>query len=223
MTDIAIWSDFRGVFTPPLAEGVRRFCEDRNFTPAQILPCLRAIGERHGCPDGMAVLDSGVLDERRWTREIERELLDRFGVRADLSDFGPRWWSDRRVDEAWVAALREWRAAGAFVGLMSNMPAEWSVHLGSFPSVADAFDEVLLSCDVGTRKPEGEMFRLAEARSGLAPRFNVLVDDLPENVEGARRAGWSGVLSGGDATESAIAHIDSMVRDATAISEGVAR
>ncbi|MFD8703243.1 HAD-IA family hydrolase [Kitasatospora sp. NPDC059648] len=223
MTRIAIWSDFRGVLTPPLAEGVRRFCEGTDFTPAQITQCLRAIGERHGCPDGMAVLDSGVLDERRWTGEIERELLSRFDVSADLSDFATRWWSDRRLDEDWVAALRKWRAAGAFVGLMSNLPVEWRGHLAAFPAVADGFDDVVLSCDVGTRKPETRIFRLAEARSGLAPRFNVLVDDLPGNVAGAQRAGWGGVLSGGDATTSAIALIDSMISGSAAICEGVSR
>ncbi|MBD0670556.1 HAD-IA family hydrolase [Streptomyces sp. CBMA156] len=223
MTRIAIWSDFRGVLTPPLAEGVRRFCEGADFTPAQIMRCLRAIGERHGSPDGMAVLDSGVLDERRWTGEIERELLSRFDVSADLSDFATRWWSDRRLDEDWAAALRKWRAAGAFVGLMSNLPVEWRGALTAFPAVADGFDDVLLSCDAGTRKPETRIFRLAEARSGLAPRFNVLADDLPGNVAGAREAGWGGVLSGGDATTSAIALIDSMMSGTAAICEGVSR
>ncbi|MEU3726611.1 HAD-IA family hydrolase [Streptomyces sp. NPDC031705] len=223
MTTLAIWSDFRGVLTPPLSEGVRRFCEGRNFTPEQIRRSLRAIGERHGCPDGMAVLDSGVLDERRWTAEIERELLDRFGITADLSDFRSRWWSDQRTDEDWVAALTEWRAAGAFIGLLSNLPAEWRTPLASFPAVADVFDDVLLSCDVGTRKPEADMFRLAEARTGLAPRFHVLADDLPENVAGARQAGWSGVLSGGGATKSAIALINCMLSREAATHEGESR
>ncbi|MGH3860532.1 HAD-IA family hydrolase, partial [Actinokineospora sp.] len=184
MTRYAIWSDFRGVLTPPVSEGVRQFCEGEAFAPEQIFECLRAIGRRHDCPDGMAVLDSGILDERQWTREIERELRERFGVRADLADFGATWWSDQRIDRAWVDAVRAWRAEGVFVGLMSNLPLEWKGHLESFPAVADLFDDVLLSCDIGARKPEPEIFSVASARSGREPRFCVLVDDLPDNVAG---------------------------------------
>ncbi|MCG8917193.1 HAD-IA family hydrolase [Actinokineospora sp. PR83] len=223
MRRLAVWSDFRGVYTPPLAEGVRRFCAGTAHTPAQVVECLRAIAARHGCPDGMAVLDSGVLDERSWTREIERELVERFDVTADLSGFAARWWSDQRVDRAWVAALRRWRGAGVFVGLLSNLPVEWKGYLATFPGVADTFDAVLLSCDVGTRKPDAEMFRLAAARSGLDPRSTVLVDDLVENVAGARRAGWLGVVSGGESTRAAIALVDRMVSGEAAISEGVSR
>lgn len=211
----AIWTDFRGVLTPPLREGLRTYCEGKEFTPEQLGQCLRALAERHGCPDGMAVLDSGVLDEREWAGEIEQELSTRFGLDADLSSLGPEWWSDRRIDAEWFAALRTWREAGAFVGMISNLPADWKEHLAAFSAWDGVFDAVLLSCDVGTRKPDAEMFRLAESRSGLPPARNVLVDDLDDNVAGARRAGWVGVTGGGGSTRAAIAHIESLVHGTT--------
>ncbi|WP_328537736.1 HAD-IA family hydrolase [Streptomyces sp. NBC_00344] len=208
----AIWTDFRGVLTPPLREGLRAYCEGKEFTPGQLGQCLRAIADRYGCPDGMAVLDSGVLDERQWAAEIEQELSARFGVDADLSRLGSEWWGDRRIDAEWLAALQSWREEGAFVGLISNLPADWKDHFASFSSWAEMFDEVLLSCDLGTRKPDVEMFRLAESRSGLPPESNVLVDDLDDNIAGARRAGWFAVVGGGDSTRAAIQQIDSIVR-----------
>ncbi|MDQ3787782.1 MAG: HAD-IA family hydrolase [Actinomycetota bacterium] len=215
MTRHAVWSDFRGVLTPPLAEGIRRFCHGREFTPDQLRECLRAIARRHHCPDGMAVLDSGVLDERRWTGEIERELAARYGVRADLSDFNAAWWDDRRVDHAWTAALRSWRRRGIFVGLVSNLPLDWKAGLAAFTAASgldELFDDVVLSCDVGVRKPDAALFRVAESRSGLPPRFNILADDLAGNVAGADQAGWTGVLAGGDATQDAITRIESILR-----------
>jgi FMN phosphatase YigB (HAD superfamily) len=221
MTDYAVWSDFRGVLTPPLAEGVRGFCAGRGFSPAQLMACLRVIARRHDCPDGMAVLDSGVLDERQWTREIERELAALYGVDADLSDFNAAWWSDRRVDPAWVAAVRSWRAGGIFVGLMSNLPVDWKASFAAFADFDELFDDVLLSCDVGARKPEPAIFRAAEVRSGLESRFNILADDLADNVAGARRAGWLGVFAGGDAARDAITHIESILRMPHVAREGV--
>lgn len=208
----AVWTDFRGVLTPPLREGLLAYCAGKEFTPEQLGTCLRAIADRHGCPDGMAVLDSGVLTERQWAAEIERELSGRFGVEADLSRVGAEWWSDRRTDDEWLTALRTWRDAGIFVGMISNLPPDWKGHFADFASWDGLFDEVLLSCDLGTRKPESAMFRLAESRSGLPPEANVLVDDLADNVAGARRAGWVGVLGGGGSTRAAVEQIDSLVR-----------
>ena len=208
----AIWTDFRGVLTPPLREGLRRYCEGKEFAPEQLGQCLRAIAERHGCPDGMAVLDSGVLDEREWAGEIEQELSARFAVDADLSNLGAEWWSDRRLDDEWVSALRRWREAGAFVGLISNLPSDWKGHFAGFAGWDGMFDGILLSCDAGARKPDVEMFRLAESRSGLPAVANVLVDDLDDNVAGARRAGWVGVIGGGGSTRAAIGRIESLMR-----------
>lgn len=222
MTDYAVWSDFRGVLTPPLAEGVRNFCDGREFTPAQLMACLRVIARRYDRPDGMAVLDSGILDERQWTLEIERELAALYGVRTDLSDFGADWWSDQRVDPDWVAAVRSWRARGIFVGLMSNLPVDWKAGFAAFADFDELFDDVVLSCDVGARKPEPAIFREAESRSGLPPRFSILADDLTDNVAGARRAGWLGVLVEGGAAQDAIAHVESILRGAD-VAEGVVR
>ncbi|MFF9274407.1 HAD family hydrolase [Streptomyces griseosporeus] len=210
----AIWTDFRGVLTPPLREGLRAYCVGKEFTPAQLGQCLRVIADRYGCPDGMAVLDSGILSERQWAAEIERELAGRFGITADLSRLGSEWWSDRRVDAVWLAALRRWRQAGAFVGLVSNLPVDWKPYFTAFLDWDELFDDVLLSCDTGTRKPDAALFRLAESRTGLPPEAHVLVDDLDANVAGARRAGWTGVTGGGDHTPAAVERIDALVRAA---------
>ncbi|WP_329120900.1 HAD family hydrolase [Streptomyces sp. NBC_01465] len=208
----AVWTDFRGVLTPPLREGLRVYCLGKPFSPEQLGQCLRAIADRYGSPDGMAVLDSGTLDEREWTAEIAQELSDRFAVDADLSALGVEWWSDRRIDSKWLDALRTWREAGVFVGLISNLPPDWRAPFLDFADWDGLFDQVLLSCDHATRKPEAGMFRLAQSYSGLPPEANVLVDDLDANVAGARAAGWTGVLGGGAATDAAVQQINSIVR-----------
>ncbi|MGY0020186.1 HAD-IA family hydrolase [Streptomyces sp. YJ-C3] len=218
----AVWTDFRGVMTPPLQEGLRTYCEGKSFTPAQLGTCLRSIADRHNSPDGMAVLDSGILDERQWTAALETELAAQYLIEADLSELGAEWWADRRVDTRWLTALRTWREAGVFVGLISNLPVDWKAPFAEFADWDGLFDAVLLSCDLGTRKPEPQMFELAEAVSGLPAPSNVLVDDLEANVAGARRAGWQGVIGGGDSTASAIAHIESFVR-VRAHQQGAAR
>jgi putative hydrolase of the HAD superfamily len=51
-----------------------------------------------------------------------------------------------------------------------------------------------MSCAVGLRKPDPEMFAHVEAQLGVKPDECVLVDDFAANVAGARAAGWHGLL-----------------------------
>jgi epoxide hydrolase-like predicted phosphatase len=58
---------------------------------------------------------------------------------------------------------------------------------------AGLFDAVVISGEVGLRKPDPEIFRLTARRIGLPPRRCVFVDDLAANVRGAAAVGMVGV------------------------------
>lgn len=58
---------------------------------------------------------------------------------------------------------------------------------------AGMFDAVLISGEVGLRKPEPEIYLLAAERLGLSPDECVFVDDLKINVRGAVAVGMVGV------------------------------
>jgi putative hydrolase of the HAD superfamily len=57
-----------------------------------------------------------------------------------------------------------------------------------------AFDQVILSCLEGMRKPFPEIYRLTAERLGVLREEVLLIDDREENVEGARRAGLKAIL-----------------------------
>ncbi len=56
------------------------------------------------------------------------------------------------------------------------------------------FDGLVLSHEVGARKPRAEFFHAALRLAGCAARACVFIDDLPANVEGARALGWHGIV-----------------------------
>jgi putative hydrolase of the HAD superfamily len=56
------------------------------------------------------------------------------------------------------------------------------------------FDAVVISGEVGMRKPERRIFTHTADLLRLPPRACVMVDDLPWNVDGAREAGMAAVL-----------------------------
>lgn len=58
---------------------------------------------------------------------------------------------------------------------------------------AGLFDAVVISGEVGLRKPDAEIFLLTARRMGLRPRQCVFVDDLAVNVTGAVAVGMIGV------------------------------
>jgi len=60
--------------------------------------------------------------------------------------------------------------------------------------IGDAFDEMIISSEVGIMKPAPEIFQIALARTDTRPEESVFIDDFIENVEGAQHAGMHAVL-----------------------------
>ncbi|QFZ24141.1 HAD family phosphatase [Saccharothrix syringae] len=208
----AVWTDFDGVVTPPvdlaLAEVSRRV--GRGLTPDLLRSAMEAVGRSMGT-DAMAPLDTPLLTEEQWARQVEQVLLERHELRVDLSDFGGKWFADRPADEHWVEFLMALRRSGFFVGLLSNTPPAWERHWRRLVAADLLFDAVVSSHQVRCRKPEAAIFDLAAARAGLAPDQCVLVDDQEVHCEGARAAGWHAV------------HFTDVPRAASALNELLSR
>jgi putative hydrolase of the HAD superfamily len=67
--------------------------------------------------------------------------------------------------------------------------ADYPRHL--FP---DMFDVVVISGEVGMRKPEERIFRHAAGLLGLAPAQCVFIDDIEVNVAAAEALGMTAIL-----------------------------
>ena len=55
------------------------------------------------------------------------------------------------------------------------------------------FDDWIASCDVGLRKPDPMIYRLALERMGVKPQAAVYIDDRPELVEAGREVGLTAI------------------------------
>jgi HAD superfamily hydrolase (TIGR01509 family) len=58
----------------------------------------------------------------------------------------------------------------------------------------DAFDLLVISAEVGLLKPDPRIYELALHSAGVKPAAALLVDDMPENAEGALAAGMAAIL-----------------------------
>jgi len=88
-----------------------------------------------------------------------------------------------------VPAIRELRAAGYKLGIVSNGNSNLE-RIG----LAGLWDDVVLGPDHGLAKPDPAIFRLVEDRLGCRAEQTVCVgDDLDRDVRGPQEAGWRAV------------------------------
>jgi putative hydrolase of the HAD superfamily len=80
------------------------------------------------------------------------------------------------------------------VGLISNAWPEVRRLLETTWRIADAFDPLILSPEVGLVKPNPAIFRQALVRAEALPAQTVFVDDFPENADAARGLGMQAVV-----------------------------
>lgn len=105
--------------------------------------------------------------------------------------------ADLRLEPKVVDAVESLRERGVRVAVLSN---SWGSH--PFDPYApfnlnERFDVVVISDQVGLRKPEPEIFMLAADRLGLPPEACVFVDDVARYLEPARALGM-GVIHGSE-------------------------
>ena len=92
-------------------------------------------------------------------------------------------------------ALAALDARGLLLGLGSNYDDRLWPVLAGFPELGFARERVLISADVGVRKPGAEFFRRAAEAAGCAPGEVLFVgDDLANDYEGATAAGMPAIL-----------------------------
>ena len=86
--------------------------------------------------------------------------------------------------------IRTLRGAGFGTALLSNSWGCEEYPRADFPGL---FDTVVISAEVGMRKPEPEIFVHAAATLGLEPAECVFIDDVAANIAAAVACGMTGV------------------------------
>ena len=81
------------------------------------------------------------------------------------------------------------------VGLLTNATSQLVRHLLNVNQLEPLFDAIVVSSEVRSAKPDREIYEIALRKLSSAPSESVMVDDNPDNIEGAVRAGMSGLVS----------------------------
>jgi putative hydrolase of the HAD superfamily len=121
--------------------------------------------------------------------EFERRIAPLLGVEPDGLVRGLL--ADLRPDPLMTDAVAQARAAGIRVGVISNSwgTAPFDPYAGY--RLDEQFDAVVISSDVGIRKPDPAIYLLAADKLGVTPTLCVFVDDIPSNLGPAREVGMA--------------------------------
>ncbi len=98
------------------------------------------------------------------------------------------FWGGDRLDTELVDYIRALRPRYR-TALLSNAWSDLRQILQERWRVVDAFDEVIISAEVGLMKPDPRIYQLAVTRLGVTPAEAVFIDDFPLNVRAAQESG----------------------------------
>jgi epoxide hydrolase-like predicted phosphatase len=171
--------DWGGVLTTDLFASFRSFCELEGLEPDAVGQIFRRDA---ACRELLIALETGALPEE----DFELQFAPYLGVEG--SGLIDRLFAGSGPDADMIEAVRRARAAGVRTGMVSN---SWGVRRYPRDLLTELFDGVVISGEVGIRKPAPEIYALGAQSIGLAPEACVFVDDLPFNLEPAAELGMA--------------------------------
>jgi putative hydrolase of the HAD superfamily len=123
-------------------------------------------------------------------------------VRAQVRSIVGYSGSDEDLDIAWCSAFRPAEDVIALVGtaviprgvFTNNGPLEEEVLTRLYPEVFALFEHQFFCHRLVANKPDPPVYEQVSTELGVSPAQIRFADDGEDNVEAARRAGWTAVL-----------------------------
>ncbi len=134
-------------------------------------------------------LDRGTLDNIAYWRKVgsdcgfeisEAEALE-------LIEHDNAQWTNENAEMLHLS--RDLRQAGYKTAILSNMERRMLSAMRQKLAWLDEFEVQIYSCEIGTVKPEAEIYLECCQRLGCQPHEALFLDDKKVNTEGARKVG----------------------------------
>ncbi len=201
----AVIFDWGGVITSPIAETVQAWLAadriDRDSYAAAMRPWVRQAYGSGADDSPIHALERGEIPDAEFEAILAGVLVGTDGGAVAADGLLKRMFAASIVQDAMLELIRELRAGGVRTALLSNSWGDPS----SYPSdlLAELFDDVVISGQVGMRKPEYRIFQFALDRLGLTAGECAFVDDMEGNIVAARTLGLAAVWHSDSASTKA--------------------
>lgn len=186
----ALIVDWGGVLTTPLQESLRDFAAGIGMDLGDFARvALRAYSG--GGDDLVVGLETGTVSEEDFAVAMATRLTEESGREVPSENLLARIFGGLALEEEMVEAVRQARAHGIKTGLLSN---SWGIAAYPRDLLKELFEDVVISAEVGLRKPDPEIFHLAARRLDVPPDACVFVDDHSGHLDAAGAVGMVTVL-----------------------------
>jgi putative hydrolase of the HAD superfamily len=184
----ALVVDFGGVLTTSMRDSFTAFMQAEDVDGEHLHAVLFAdYGEGtlvHG-------VETGAVTMEEFERELAAKLRTTSGDPVAAAGLVSRMFAGATADTRMLNAVRKARESGLRTALLSNSWGNRDSY--AFDHFDTLFDAVVISGEVGIRKPDPAIYAVATRELGVRPGECVFVDDIAANVRGAVAAGMVGV------------------------------
>lgn len=105
-------------------------------------------------------------------------------TKDEMHEFRDSFWGGDSLDTALIDYVRSLRKKFK-TGVLSNAFSNLRFIITDNWKVADAFDQMIISAEVGLMKPDARIYQLAVQSLDVAYDEAVFIDDFQHNVDGA--------------------------------------
>jgi putative hydrolase of the HAD superfamily len=185
--------DWGGVMTRPILDTVDAWIRaeqiDRDsYTTVMRAWVTQAYGD--GADNPIHALERGECTNEEFERQLAGRLTHVDGRPVQADGLLAKMFAATAMETAMLELVRSLRRAGLRTALLSNSWGhdDYPRHL-----FRELFDVVVISAEVGMRKPEERIFRHTAALLGLGPQECVFIDDVQANIAAAEAIGLVGL------------------------------
>lgn len=172
--------DWGGVMTANLFASFAAFCEEEGLQPQALAQAFRG---DESAREMLFAFEEGRVPEQ----EFETHIGTLLGLDSPKGLID-RTFAGVKLEDSMIAAVAAARRGGVKTGLISN---SWGTNRYPRPLLEELFEGIVISGEVGIRKPAPEIYELGAQSIGLPPALCVFVDDLPFNLPPATELGMA--------------------------------
>ena len=186
----ALIVDFGGVLTTPLQDAMAGYAQSLGIELQDLVRvALRAYaGEDDNLVTGF---ETGTVPEDEFAIAFAQRLSEVTPSPVDPATVVDGLFSGMSLEDDMIDAVAAARSQGLKTGLLSN---SWSLRHYPRARFDGIFDATVISGEVGLRKPDPAIYRLATERLGVVAEECVFVDDHPGHLKAALAEGMTTVL-----------------------------